>query len=113
MKKLTILLTMFCFNATAQEVLSDSVELGMKTKIQLTEIYLQEVQRVTTLLKTDAFVSMNDDVPSNKYTIGKNKKVENSVKKYNEVMAKEYRDLIPYADKVNIIQSIMYLREVR
>lgn len=119
-KFLILSLTLLCSFASAQSTLSpdsavvtDSAYASM-TKIQLTEIYLQEVARVTGILNSVAFShNMKGDVPSTKYTERRIKSVLRSVLKHNANVVKQYFAIVPYADKKNIIDAILYLKVIQ
>lgn len=120
--KFILLFTLLCSFATAQNTLNpsaDSLPLSdstfqKMTKVQLTEIYLQEVARVTGILNTVAFAhNMNGDVPQTKYTNKRIKSVLKSVLKHNTKVIKEYFAIVPYADKKNIIDAINYLKLIQ
>jgi hypothetical protein len=124
-KFLILSLCALCSFATAQNTLtpdttamdslivSDSVYSKM-TKIELTEIYLQEVARVTGILNSVAFShNMKGDVPSTKYTERRIKSVLRSVVKHNANVIEQYFAIVPYADKKNIIDAILYLKIIQ
>jgi hypothetical protein len=86
--------------------------LNSYSKIKLTEIYLNEIVRVTNILPICAFDTLDNNVPKTKYTQGKFRRTENKMVKFNEVLLKEYREIIPYADKKELIRSIIYLKSL-
>lgn len=86
--------------------------LNSYSKIKLTEIYLNEIVRVTNILPICAFDTLDNNVPKTKYTQGKFKRTENKMIKFNEVLLEEYREIIPYADKKELIRSIVYLKSL-
>jgi hypothetical protein len=87
--------------------------LNSYSKIKLTEIYLNEIVRVTNILPICAFDTLDNNVPKSKYTQGKFRRTENKMVKFNEVLLKEYREIIPYADKKELIRSIIYLKSLK
>jgi hypothetical protein len=122
---LILSLCVLCSFASAQNTLSpDSIAVdsivvsdssySKMTKIELTEIYLQEVARVTGILNSVAFShNMKGDVPSTKYTERRIKSVLRSVVKHNANVIKQYFAIVPYADKKNIIDAIQYLKVIQ
>lgn len=111
MKKLFIIAA--CLLATtgyAQQIENDSTMLNRMTKVQLADIYIQEVQRVTKKLCYVTFDSVPANVPDTKYTKAKFEKVTKKVEAYNETIMLQMLEIIPYSDKVDIVKSIMYLR---
>lgn len=82
------------------------------SKIQLTDIYLKEVVRVTSAISTYAFDNIGSTVPTTKYTQTKFKKVRNKCDSYNETLLNEYKEIIPYADKEDLIRAILYLKSL-
>lgn len=122
MKKILLVITLFIGSLSyGQTVTVDSVTskndslttvLNGYSKIKLTEIYLNEVVRVTNMLPVCAFDTLDNNVPKSKYTQGKFKKTENRMTKFNEILLEEYREIIPYADKKELIRSIVYLKSL-
>jgi hypothetical protein len=113
MKKLLVIL---CFATTAvqaqtQEQPMDSNALGAMTKVQLAKLYIEEVQRATKQMALFAFDTVANDVPTTKYTAAKFKKVDDKVQKYNQTLMEQFLEIIPYADKAEIIASILYLKQ--
>lgn len=113
MKKLLLIV---CFAATTaqaqtQEQPKDSVELGNMTKVQLAKVYIEEVQRATKQMALFAFDTVSNNVPTTKYTSAKFKKVDDKVQKYNQTLLEQFLEIIPYADKAEIIDAILYLKQ--
>lgn len=108
---LSIIFLFFAYSATAQEV--DST-LYQKTKVELAKVYVTEVQRVCGITP---LLTFNDSVPANvpttKYTTKKFKVVGSKLSKYQEAMMQEYLEIIPYSDKKEIIETILYLRTIK
>lgn len=98
----------FCFKGFSQQ--TDYAYLSLMNKTQLSKLYLQEVQRVTMSLNLIAFDSTNADIPKTPYISKKFKRVKSKVDSYNKLLMTEYFDVIPYADKKNIIDAILYLK---
>jgi hypothetical protein len=82
------------------------------SKIQLADIYLKEVVRVTSTLTTYAFDGVINNVPNTKYTQSKFKKVRSKCDSYNETLLNEYKEIVPYADKEDLIRAILYLKSL-
>lgn len=101
----------------SQEVKTDSVklytleDLAPKGKLSLTKIYLDQVALLSSILPNTAFSQIND-IPDNSFTRDKWKHINKSSYRRSKVITETYKDLIPYADKRDIIDSIMYLQEV-
>lgn len=112
MKKLTIIACLFASTAMAQQVEGDSAIIGKMTKVQLAEVYLKEVQRVTQTICYITFDSIAADVPNTKYTQAKFEKVKKKIEAYNETIMKELMEIIPYSDKKEILESIIYLKQL-
>ena len=112
MKKLLIIFMLLVGKAHGQQIeITDSTQLGAMTKVQLAQVYIQEVQRVTREMAFLTFDSVAAEVPTTKYTMAKFKKVKAKVDAYNEMLYKEFLEIIPYADKAEIIQSISYMKQ--
>lgn len=108
-KTTTILMLLFAMNGFAQTQ-SDTIYFSSMTKVDLAKVYLTEVQRVTKKLNVCAFDSVDGNVPKNKYTIDKFKSVNQKVDEYNKELMIQFIDLIPYADKKDILNAIIYLK---
>ena len=94
----------------AQQAENDSTMLSRMTKVQLADVYLQEVQRVTKKLCYVTFDSIPANVPDTKYTKAKFDKVTKKVEAYNETIMLQMLEIIPYSDKAEIVKSVLYLR---
>lgn len=108
-KTTTFLMLLFAMNGFAQTQ-SDTIYFSTMTKVDLAKVYLTEVQRVTKKLNVCAFDSVDANVPKNKYTIDKFKNVNQKVEEYNKELMIQFIDLIPYADKKDIVNAIIYLK---
>jgi hypothetical protein len=80
------------------------------TKVALTTIYLNQVANLSDLLGKTAL--REGDVPTNRYINGQWKSIDNAVLKHNKVTLEKYKSIIPYADKDEIINSILFLQEM-
>lgn len=89
---------------------NDTITLYQMNKVQLAQIYLQEANRVTKKIPSTAFDSSMADVPKSKYLSKKFATVSKKVASYQESLLKEYAEIIPYADKKDLIEAIIYLR---
>lgn len=112
-KPLIIVLLAFGMKASAQEVAQPYEQMS---KMQLTKIYLEQVQKLATNLPYASF-TMSDttgaiDMPQSKYLANKQKNVLSVYTKYNETISKNLYEVIPYADKAQIIQAIQFLENI-
>lgn len=108
MKKLFVIaLLVMAINKTQAQ---DTITFYQMNKVQLAQIYLQEVNRVTKKMPTIAFDSAMADIPKSKYLGAKFKAVNEKIATYNKTLLEEYVEIIPYADKKNLIEAIMYLK---
>lgn len=113
MKKLFIIAAVLIATASqAQQAESDSTILGRMTKVQLADVYLKEVQRVILTTTYVTFDSIPACVPDTKYTKAKFDKVKKKIDAYNEIILKELMEIIPYSDKKDILESILYLKQL-
>ena len=126
------MLTVLSLNATAQTTIKlteldtttavavqkvDS-SLYKMTKMQLTNVYLDEVTKLAFSTPYTPFtIGVNDtihgelDIPVSKYTAKKREKIEEMSKAYGETMRERLYELVPYSDKNDIIRAILFLRE--
>jgi len=111
-KTITILLLAFGMNAMAQE--SQSYE--QMSKMQLTKIYLEQVQKLALAAPFSSF-TMSDttgviDMPTSKYLSNKRESVSKISAKYNETVSEKMYEMVPYADKKQIIDAILFLENI-
>lgn len=117
MKKLLLVLVMFVASSAFAQTPTDTTvvnytkeELSKMTKNQLTSIYMGEI---TELLAYAPEAALHiGDVPDNKYIRGKFEKSNKSTNNHAVVLKSSYKDIIPYADKTQIIEAILYLQGV-
>jgi len=117
MKKLLVLLMVSVASCAYAQTPADSTlqnytkeELSKMTKNELTSIYLGEI---TELLAYAPEAALHiGDVPDNKYIRGKFEKTNKSTGNHAVVLKQSYKDIIPYADKAQIIDAILYLQGV-
>lgn len=111
MKHILIILSLFLSaDLYAQQDTVKVEELVTKNKIELTQIY---INKVVVLLEKLPFTAVNEsDIPTNKYLLGEFKDIEKSSQKNVAVVIEKYRSIIPYADKDQLIDAIMFLQEV-
>jgi hypothetical protein len=117
MTRIAIILALFltCSAAQAQSTpdttnLMKVENLQAMSKKDLTEIYLLQVTHLLSLIPKCALNV--DDAPSNKFTDHHWKNINKSLVRNNDTVLLMYKDIIPYADKENIIDAIMWLQEI-
>jgi len=111
-KPLMIVLLAFGMKASAQQ--EQSYE--QMSKMQLTKIYLEQVQQLA-LNAPYASFTMTDttgviDMPISKYLTKKREAVSKVTTKYNSTTNVELYEVIPYADKKQIISAILFLENI-
>jgi hypothetical protein len=89
----------------------DSALLTMP-KVQLAEIFLKEVTRVTERISTLPLDTTGGDVPPCNFTSSKFTKVGAKAGSYGKALVEHYTVIIPYADRSEIIRCIQYLRQI-
>jgi hypothetical protein len=115
MKKTILMLSLLVSSyAYSQDSLYTKEQLESVGKLSLTSIYLNQVNQLVTLLPNVVFTSYNlkNDVPSNRYVNSRREKVMKGTAQYNEEFIKNYKDIVPYADKKDLISGIIYLQSV-
>jgi len=110
MRLLTTLALTAALGAAQAQTEHDSTALAGMTKVQLTNIYIEEACRVATKMKTVAWTDIDGSVPKNKYTAGRFARVAKQQDKYVRSIGSEMRDIVPYADKHEIINAILYFK---
>lgn len=109
MKKILFALIMIA-GSKAVVAQSSASELSLMKKVELADVYLKEVQRVSKKLALIAFDTVPSNVPATKYTNNKFKKVSSRMDAYNKTLIEQFMEIIPYADKKDIVDKIIYLR---
>jgi hypothetical protein len=115
MKKVLMILTLFIafsVKGYCQSEPQDTIALYQMNKVQLATIYLTEANRVVKKMPQIAFDSSMADVPKSKYLNAKFKSVAKKVASYQNTLLKEYAEVIPYADKKDLIEAILYLKRL-
>ena len=94
-------------------------ELSKLGKLELTEIYVAEIQKLNLLMpyipfnqKGEAVSLANMGIPSTKDNNGSIKDLDESGGKHNLVQKETLSNIIPYADKEDIIKSILFLQDI-
>ena len=100
--------------AQSQDSLYTKEQLMSTGKLSLTTIYLNEVSQIVSLMPSAIFSDYNikNDVPSNKYVNSRREKVAKEMDDFNEVFMDRYKDIVPYADKQDLVNGILYLQSV-
>ena len=107
-----IVLLAFGMKASAQQ--EQSYE--QMSKMQLTKIYLEQVQQLALAVPYSSF-TMSDttgviDMPFSKYLKNKRDAVSKVTANFNKAINIELYEIIPYADKEQIIQAIQFLENI-
>ncbi len=94
-------------------------ELDKMGKLELSRLYVAQVNKLNLLLpyipfnqKGDAVSLAGMGIPNTKNNNGAIKEMDGTVGNHNSVMGESLTSLIPYADKVDIIKSILFLQNV-
>ena len=111
MKHILIIFSLFISaDLYAQDTLTVEY-LSTKNKLELTDIYINTTVDLIGELPGTA-VNQND-IPSNRYLSKQFKSIKRSAKNNTDVIKKHYQSIIPYADKNQLIDAIMFLQEVK
>ena len=99
--------------------------LNQKTKVELTDIYMEKFQVLLKTLPYTSFTLRMDsivvdtlnqkiklDIPNNKYTKSKREKVSKEADEYNKVIKEQLLEIVPYSDKNEIIRGILFLQKM-
>jgi len=114
MRKLFIIvLFAFGMKANAQGLAQPYDQMS---KMQLTKIYLEQVQQLALAMPYSSF-TMSDttgviDMPSSKYLEKKRVAVAKITEDFNKTINLKLYEIVPYADKVQIIQAIQFLENI-
>ena len=117
MKKLLLVLVMFVASSAFAQTPTDTTvvnytkeELSKMTKNELTSIYLGEIMELLAYAPESPL--QPGDMPDNEHLAKELKKINKSVISNAVVLKQNYKDIIPYADKQQIIEGILYLQGV-
>lgn len=107
------MLLAFGMKASAQQ---ETQSYEQMSKMQLTKIYLEQVQKLA-LAAPFASFTMSDttgiiDMPTSKYLKHKREAVSKVTAEYNKVVNVQLYEIVPYADKTQIIQAILFLENI-
>lgn len=107
------MLLAFGMKASAQQ---ETQSYEQMSKMQLTKIYLEQVQKLA-LAAPFASFTMSDttgiiDMPTSKYLKHKREAVSKVTAEYNKVVNVQLYEVVPYADKTQIIQAILFLENI-
>lgn len=97
----------------------NEVELEKLGKIELTNLYLERVKVVTEIIpyialnRRPAGAQLKDlGIPQTKNNVSLLEKEVSNEEKYMETLMETLKDIIPYADKGNIIWSILFMENI-
>lgn len=112
-KPLIIVMLAFGMKASAQQ---EAQSYEQMSKMQLTKIYLEQVQKLALAAPFSSF-TMSDttgviDMPTSKYLKNKRDAVTKITANFNKTINVELYEVIPYADKEQIIQAIEFLENI-
>ncbi len=116
MKK-TLIAIMVCMSSyafgqtQADSLKARELELEKMGKLSLTRTYIEIVASSITTLPNMPFVNSLENVPSNGFTKQRWKKINKSSYRHIKVLRKQYKDLLPYADKKDIIKAILFMED--
>ena len=114
MKKIFITLMLLTSIAKAQDSLYTKEQLMATGKLSLTTIYLNQCNQLVTLLPRAIFNDYNfkNDIPKNKFVTKRRENVSDATQNFNAYYAENYRDIVPYADKKELVDGIIYLQSI-
>lgn len=113
---------LFAFAVQAQEGTLDGShytygDLDKLGKLELTEIYIKQVQKMNLLMpyipfnqKGEAVSLTNMGIPNTKENNQVIKKLDGSGGTHNEAMDESLTSIIPYADKEEVIKAILFVQ---
>lgn len=94
-------------------------DLDQLGKLDLTQIYVAQVSKLNMLLpyvpfnqKGDAVSLSGMGIPNTKDNNGAIKDLDSNGGQHNEALNENLNNIIPYADKADIIKSILFLQNV-
>lgn len=116
MKKLLVLVALLgVTNIASAQIEYTETSLSRLSKMKLTELYLDELNRLAFVAPYAPFSygvvdsSGVIDMPVSKYTNHKKAAIQKMSDAYGTAMRKRLYELVPYADKRDIVRSILFL----
>lgn len=118
MKKLTLVCATMLASVMSYGQNHTDSSLNAMTKMQLANIYLDEVVELAFSSPYTPFtIGVSDtiagdlDIPVSKYIKNKRDDVMEMSKNYGETVKEQLYEIIPYSDKKDIIRAILFLQE--
>lgn len=111
-------------NETVEVTKVEQCTLHTKSKMELAQIYLNEVKILmgtipyspfTLGTETDSTAQVQKvglDIPMTKYTTKKLDKVSSSTKNMNNTIQNSLFEILPYSDREDIISAILYVQSI-
>jgi hypothetical protein len=106
-------------NNQSNRVVYSQDSLSKMNKLDLTKIYLDQVQSLNNILPYASFNIKGQasgvkqiDIPRSKYTNSKRTKVSEKAQNYNQTVNENLNEIIPYSDKNEIIKGILFVQEM-
>lgn len=107
------------FSVKGQTIAHTDSSLNLMNKMTLTEIYLTQINQLGMSLPYSPFTlngrdSINSelDIPTSKYLGRKRESISKESTNYGELMKEQLYEIVPYSDKKDIIESILFLQEI-
>lgn len=107
------------FSVKGQTIAHTDSSLNLMNKMTLTEIYLTQINQLGMSLPYSPFTlngrdSINSelDIPTSKYLGRKRESISKESTIYGELMKEQLYEIVPYSDKKDIIESILFLQEI-
>jgi hypothetical protein len=112
-KPLLIVMLAFGMKASAQQ---EAQSYEQMSKMQLTKIYLEQVQKLALAAPFSSFTITDTtgviDMPTSKYLKNKRDAVTKVTTDFNKTINVELYEIVPYADKKQIIEAILFLENI-
>jgi len=87
-------------------------ELSKMGKLNLTEIYISLIHDINRAMPNYPLVSAQENVPENRHIGRKWRRINKSTYFHNKVIDENYRYILPYADKRDLVNAIVYLEQI-
>lgn len=110
---------LLCFIEVNAQTKADSVSfipytkenLTKMGKLSLTDLYIDQIEKVIRLAPNAVFTT-SDDIPDNRYTRRRWRRINSAMYLNTKVISNNYKDIIPFADKNAIIDNIIYMQSI-
>jgi hypothetical protein len=110
---LTATVSLLCMSSYGQDTLTyNRQNLAPMGKVALTKIYIQQMDHLFATVVSLPLSNAKGNVPDNRYVQGLWKNINKSTYVSSKGLRENAGDLLPYADKDRLIDSILFMQDM-